>query len=264
MKLKDFFNPRLKREIKPQKSKNKILFYNPSQRERQIFKIGTAAFFVGLIYLAYLYLPLVAAFGRLQLTKLTNQERLARQAEIKPEIVSQPTPTLPPNPDPEFSIIIPKIDAEARVLDRVSVVDKTEYMEALKYGVAHAAGTGLPGEGKTIYLFAHSTNGEWNVVRYNAIFFLLGHLEPGDEIWLIYQNRLYPYLVVDQKVVKANDVSYLTDYQNGETLILQTCWPPGTILKRPLVFAQPKTAELIKQIQEASTASQSAKQNESF
>jgi len=258
MKLKDFFNPRLKKTIKPKRGKSNILFYNPNEKERQVFKVGTIFFFTGLIYLLYLYIPLIRAFAGFQITKLTNKERLTRQVEIEDLKPSQPTPTLPPNPDSNFSIIIPKIDAESRVLDRVSVVDKTEYMEALKRGVAHAAGTGLPGDGKTIYLFAHSTNGEWNVVRYNAIFFLLNHLEAGDEIWLIYENKLYPYLVTDQKVVEAKDVSYLTDYQDGETLILQTCWPPGTILKRLLIFAKPKTAELIKQIEVAKTATQSA------
>jgi len=257
MKLRDFFNPRLKKTIKPKKGESSVLFYNPNKKERRVFKIGTILFFVGLTYLLYLYIPLIQAFAGFQIIKLTNEEKLLRQVEIKDLKPTEPTPTLPPNPDSEFSIIIPKIDAESRVLDRVSVVDKNEYMEALKHGVAHAAGTGLPGEGKTIYLFAHSTSGEWNVVRYNAIFFLLNHLENGDEVWLIYKQRLYPYLVTDQKVAEAKDVSYLTEYQNGETLVLQTCWPPGTILKRLLIFAKPKTAELVEQIQESKAASSS-------
>jgi sortase A len=112
----------------------------------------------------------------------------------------------------------------------------------LQRGVAHALGTVFPGMSGNIYLFAHSTDNFWNVGRYNAIFYLLKNLVPGDEIVIFYQDKRYDYRVVETRVVEASDVSYITKSQEGqqETLILQTCWPPGTTWKRFLVIATPK------------------------
>lgn len=242
MKLKDFFNPRLKKTIRPRRNKEELLFYNPGKVRRRIFRIGSILFLIGLGYLVYLYTPLARGWTVYTWMTYFQPEQLARKAEPVqiPSALTTPTPTLPPNPDENFSVIIPKINAQSKVVAEVSAVDKEEYQFFLKDGVAHAAGSGYPGGGETVYLFAHSTNVEWNIIRYNAVFFLLNELVEGDEIWVIHDKRLYPYLVSDKKVAEAEEISYLTEYQDGETLILQTCWPPGTILKRLLVFAKPK------------------------
>jgi len=91
-------------------------------------------------------------------------------------------------------------------------------------------------------LFAHSTDNFWNAGRYNAIFYLLKDLVPGDEVVVFYQNKRYDYIVSESKIVNPDDVSHIVDAQNAgeETLILQTCWPPGTTFQRLLVFAKPK------------------------
>lgn len=139
--------------------------------------------------------------------------------------------------DPNFSIVIPKIGANAKVLANVDAGNKAVYLEALKKGVAHTEGTAFPGEGGHIFLFAHSTDYFWNVGSYNAIFYLLYKLEKGDEINLFYQGERFLYRLIDKKIVEASQVEYLTRKTNKEFLTLQTCWPPGTTLKRLLVFA---------------------------
>ncbi|MEK7166505.1 MAG: sortase [Patescibacteria group bacterium] len=145
-------------------------------------------------------------------------------------------------PDPQFSLIIPKIHARGKVVANVDPADYGAYMEALKVGVAHAAGTQFPGSDGTIYLFAHSTDNPLNILRYNAIFFLLRELELGDEVEVYYLGIKHRYTVSDKKIVEPTDVSYLTptSVDGKELLILQTCWPPGTTLKRLLIFAQKK------------------------
>lgn len=140
--------------------------------------------------------------------------------------------------DPNFSIIIPKIGANARILANVNPADNKEYLEALKEGVAHAAGTAFPGEGGHIFLFAHSTDYFWNVGNYNAIFYLIHKLEKNDEINLFYRGQRIVYKVIDKRVVDPSQVEFLTRKTNHEFLTLQTCWPPGTTLKRLLVFAR--------------------------
>jgi sortase A len=144
--------------------------------------------------------------------------------------------------DPNFSIVIPKIAANARIIDNVNPADESEYLEKLKFGVAHAAGTYLPGQNGHIFLFAHSTDYVWNISTYNAVFYLLYKLDAGDEVDVFFEGRRHVYVVTDKKVVDPTDVQYLTNKTESEALTLQTCWPPGTTLKRLLVFAKPKVS----------------------
>jgi sortase A len=146
-------------------------------------------------------------------------------------------PLTPPNTD--FSIIIPKIGAVAPIIDNVDPSDQKKYLAALRKGVAHAAGTGLPDEVGNVYLFAHSTDAFYNVSAYNAVFYLIGKLKSGDEIDIFYQGKLIKYQVYDKKVVGPDSSQYFGSILPDEkTLTLQTCYPPGTTLKRLVVLAK--------------------------
>ena len=158
------------------------------------------------------------------------------KGELAKYLAKGPVEIITPE-DPNFSIVVPKIAANARILSNVSAVDENVYLEALKGGVAHASGTAFPGEGGHIYLFAHSTDYLWNVGSYNAVFYLLYKLKKDDEINVFYNGQRYVYRVIGNRVVDPSDVGYLTRKTNTEFLTLQTCWPPGTTLKRLLVFA---------------------------
>jgi len=143
--------------------------------------------------------------------------------------------------DTEFNILIPKIGANAKVFPNIDPSDENAFLPVLREGVAHSRGTVFPGSAGNIYLFAHSTDNFWDVGRYNAIFYLLKDLSPGDEIVMIYQGTRFNYKVTESRIVDADDVSFITEAQSGEEqLILQTCWPPGTTWKRLLVFAKRK------------------------
>ncbi|MBI2196009.1 sortase [Candidatus Daviesbacteria bacterium] len=144
--------------------------------------------------------------------------------------------------DTEFSILIPKIGASARVFPNVDSSSQDEFLPILQKGIAHAKGTVFPGMKGNIYLFAHSADNFWNIGRYNAVFYLLKDLVKGDSVVVFFQNRRYNYKVEELKIVDASDVSYLVESQkqDQQTLILQTCWPPGTTWKRLVVLARPK------------------------
>lgn len=139
--------------------------------------------------------------------------------------------------DPNFSVVIPKIGANARIIPNVDTSNERIYSEALKKGVAQAMGTSFPGEGGHIFIFAHSTDYWWNVSTYNAVFYLLGKLVAGDDINIFYKGERYVYRVVDTKIVDPSEVEYITRKTDKEFLTLQTCWPLGTTFKRLLVFA---------------------------
>lgn len=138
-----------------------------------------------------------------------------------------------------FSLVIPKIDAKANVIANVNAQEKEEYLDALEKGVAHARGTYFPGMGKNIYMFSHSTDSPLNFARYNAVFFLLDKLEPGDRIIVYFTDKKYIYEVTEKEVVGPKNTSWIANKGDRERLILQTCYPPGTTLKRLIVVAEP-------------------------
>lgn len=139
-----------------------------------------------------------------------------------------------------YWIEIPKINAANPIVIDVDPWNAEEYKESLKDGIAHAKGTALPGE-KGTYLFAHSSDYPWNITRYNTAFFKLHELENGDSIIIHNGNTTFKYQVVDIKEVWPTEVQYLKN-PNAD-LILQTCTPIGTDLRRLLVFAELKSAD---------------------
>lgn len=143
--------------------------------------------------------------------------------------------------DPMFSVVIPKIGANEKIIPNVDSDNEKEYLTVLLRNIAHAKGTAFPGINGTTYLFAHSTDDFWNVGRYNAVFYLLNKMEKGDEVVLFFNNKRFNYVVSDTKIVDPDDTHFIAaNLGQGERVILQTCWPPGTAWKRLLVFAVPK------------------------
>lgn len=142
--------------------------------------------------------------------------------------------------DPNYSIVIPKINANALIVPNVDTSNRLAYLDALKRGVAHAEGTANPGEGGHMFFFAHSTDNFWNVTRYNAVFYLLYKLENGDDVNIYYKGVRHKYTVVGHEIVDPSQVDFLTRKTPDELVTLQTCWPLGTTFKRYLVFAKPQ------------------------
>ena len=137
-----------------------------------------------------------------------------------------------------FSLEIPKIRAKAQVTANVNSADKKEYQAVLKQGVAHAAGTYLPGMGGAVTLFAHSTDMEVNVAMYNAVFYRLDELVPGDEIIVWFLGEKKVYRVTGSKILPPSNVEVFKAEKNGEKLYLVTCTPRGTTKNRLIVEAE--------------------------
>ncbi len=138
---------------------------------------------------------------------------------------------------PNNYISVPKIHAQAPVTFNVNAFNESEYQEVLKRGVAHAKNTALPGEKGSVFIFAHSSGNPIEISNYNTIFLKLGELEINDEIQIKKDGKVFTYKVTEKKLVWPSEVEYLE--QDKDQLILQTCWPIGTSLKRLLIFATP-------------------------
>lgn len=137
----------------------------------------------------------------------------------------------------DFSLVVPSIGINAPVIASVNPVKPGEYQVALKEGVAHASTSFLPDQNGTVYLFSHSTNYEWFVRDLNAVFYHLKNLEEGSLIVMFYKGNRYTYKLREQRVVGPREISYLVPQNGHRGLILQTCWPPGSVAKRLLLFA---------------------------
>src|SRR3989344_6863006 len=173
--------------------------------------LGNLLIVSSLTFLGLIYLPILKVY-----------------LPAKPEVLQ----------NPDFSISIPKINALSPLVDDVDPWNETEYREALKKGVAVSKGFKKPGEKGTVYLFAHSSDSSWRISGYNTVFFRLGELKEGDIIDISYAGIPYKYRVSYSVEVWPGQVEAITKSEEDQ-LILQTCTPVGTSLKRLLVFASP-------------------------
>ena len=141
--------------------------------------------------------------------------------------------------DTNFSIVIPKISANTKVVDNVDPFDSREYQVALTKGVAHAKGSSTPLLGGNTFIFAHSAGNWYQANQYNAVFYLLNKLIKGDKIVVYFKDKAYNYSVSETKLVNASEINYLKNNSQNQ-ITLMTCWPPGTTLKRLIVVATPQ------------------------
>jgi LPXTG-site transpeptidase (sortase) family protein len=208
---------------------------------------------VGLMFLAIgiggILGPFISTI-QLETAYMARQTQLAWKAAFSPPTQALPSstpvvfePLLTPDGasiDPvsqEFSLIVPKVGINAAIIPNVDPTKPEGYLEALKQGVAHASTSFFPNQDGTVYLFSHSTNYDWFVADLNAIFYLLKNLEENDTVVLIYKGERYTYRITGKKVVSPRDTKYLVPTAGKRSLILQTCWPPGSTTQRLLIFA---------------------------
>lgn len=144
--------------------------------------------------------------------------------------------TTPVNTD--FSIVIPKINANTKVVKNIDPYNPAVYQKALTQGVAHAFGSATPDLNGNTFIFAHSAGNWYQANQYNAVFYLLNKLIVGDQIFIYYQNQKYTYLVKEVKFVAPTDVKLMNSSLSQHQLTLMTCWPPGTTIKRLIIIAE--------------------------
>lgn len=222
---------------------------------------GYLVFFAGLISFIFMLGPLVQAEFNYRMDRALGVKRsvssIIAPAVRQPGASEKPATSDSPSQDEsasfgnvsasdntiipvstEYGIVIEKINANARVVPNVNPASERDYTKALAVGVAAALGSTPPGAPGNLYLFSHSTDAPWNIVRFNAIFYLLRELVPGDRVIIFYQNKRYDYIVFDKAIASPTDVSYLTNKYDSPVLTLQTCDPPGTLLNRLIIRAK--------------------------
>ncbi len=231
-----------------------------TKRYKTILAVRFTGYFIflsGLIAFFFMLGPLVMAEFKYKTDKLLGVKRTVANVVTFPDSTSKESgPTFEVSSEPgsfgsveakeneivpvstQFGIVIEKINANAKIIPNVNPANEREYVAALQQGVAAALGSTLPGQPGNLYLFSHSTDAPWNIVRFNAIFYLLRELDKGDRVIIFYQDKRYDYIVYDKIIATPTDVSYLTNKYETPVLTLQTCDPPGTLLNRLIVRAR--------------------------
>ncbi len=108
--------------------------------------------------------------------------------------------------------------------------------------LGHYTGSALPGEVGNTFIYGHSVLPFfYNPDNYKTIFSTLHNLEVGDEVIISYNNKKLTYKVEKLENLRPQDVEPLAElkpaYLNESTLVLMTCSPAGTKIKRLLVQA---------------------------
>lgn len=230
---------------------NKKYYYNPYHTYKPSFAlwvlklISTFLIGTGLCILTITYYPVFYQEAKYYIRNY-NEINNPKNTEIK-ILPSTAIPTIfygDQTIEPvsgEFSLVIPKLEINSVVFKNVSANNDYEYLPVLQKGLAQAKEAFLPGEG-LVFIFGHSTDAFYNIPKYNAQFFLLHQMVQDDDVFLIYENKALKYKVRNTKVVYPNQVNAYLNTLKGNELVLQTCYPPGTLFKRLLVVAEPITS----------------------
>ncbi len=213
------------------------------QLSKKIVSLGAVVCLViALVGYIYAVLPVVAAeiSTKIVNSSSVNMGNRVSVAMASPSVNLPPSATPNPTPAPvdlqDFSIYIPKINLSSKIIANVDPNSPEAYKVELQNGVAHAKGSYLPGEGGSVFLFAHSTDTIANILRYSAKFFAVKDLGVGDEILIEFNHNQYKYVINARKIINPSDLDSIRGLNSD--LILSTCYPPGTSLQRLIIFAE--------------------------
>src|SRR3989344_9696785 len=108
-----------------------------------------------------------------------------------------------------YFLTIPKISAQAPIIENVNPFLQSEYRPALEKGIAKARLETAESTNSGMFLFAHSSDSPLRITRYNTIFLKLNELNSGDEIVITKNGKEIKYLIFDKKEVWPTDIKYL-------------------------------------------------------
>jgi sortase (surface protein transpeptidase) len=176
---------------------------------------------IGVLGIASVYLPLVFQEARYRVDAPSPETVQSQSAAAAVQETLHPF---------EHAIYVPKIGALSKVISNVDPTNEQEYLLALQNGVAIAS------QQKPLFLFAHSAGSELFRARYNAVFYLLNKLEKDDEFFIKQDGVVQKYTVTRITEVAPEEVGAVQN--NSDDAVLMTCTPPGTTLRRLLIFGK--------------------------
>ena len=142
---------------------------------------------------------------------------------------------------PEPKLVIPKINVDAPIVYGTNSADNKAVDDALRTGVVHypiANAASSPGQNGATVILGHSSNDVFDNGGFKFIFVQLNRMEIGDTFFINHEGTRYTYSITKKEIIDPRDVGKVTGDPTKPSVILITCDPPGTALKRLLVFAE--------------------------
>ena len=149
---------------------------------------------------------------------------------------NQNIPDVSPENAKAYMISIPALNIEKAVVKIGGL--------SLEKNLIQYPGTANPGELGSPIIFGHSVSPLFynpsitNPRRYTSLFTKIMNLKKDDKIIVEYDGITYTYRVTNKIEVKPDDTYILEQRYDARELKLVTCTPPGTLLRRGIVFAQ--------------------------
>ena len=113
--------------------------------------------------------------------------------------------------------------------------------DSLREGVVHypiANAASEPGQNGATTILGHSSMDVFDNGNYKFVFVQLSKLETGDTFYINHKGTRYTYSVTKKEIIDPTEIAKVTPTDPTKpSVILITCEPPGTALKRLLVFA---------------------------
>jgi LPXTG-site transpeptidase (sortase) family protein len=171
---------------KPKKVRN-VHQKNRSRFSKSVI-VGIIFVLIALIIPAKTFAPVIKSEISYQINKRSSE--LVKGSELAPI-------------NTDFSIVIPKINANTKVIIGVDPFNSKIYQQALTQGVAQASTSDTPDQNGNVFIFAHSAGNWYQANQYNAVFYLLNKLKPSDKIFVYFKNKKYSYSVTEVKAVDS-------------------------------------------------------------
>lgn len=142
---------------------------------------------------------------------------------------------------PESRLIIPKINIDMPVDYNVTSVDENTIQMALQNAAVHynlPGANAKPGQFGNVSILGHSSNDVFAAGKYKFAFVLSDQLVPGDAFYLHYGGIRYTYKVTEKRVINPDQLAALQIGEDKPMATIITCTPPGTSLKRLLIYGE--------------------------
>lgn len=139
--------------------------------------------------------------------------------------------------DKPNSLEIPKISLSVPIVFPGSA-DTNVIMKSLDLGVVFYPGSVFPGQEGQMVILGHSAPVGWPKVKHDWVFSELEKLEPGDEIYINFNNIQYVFIVKNRLIIKRGAEVPSDGVENNNELALVSCWPPGKDYQRIAVQAE--------------------------
>ncbi|RMF01456.1 MAG: class D sortase [Chloroflexi bacterium] len=131
---------------------------------------------------------------------------------------AQPATPLPAPPLAATSLVIPKLNLDAPVVE-APVANQTWQVSHLGQSVGHLAGTAKPGETGNVVLAGHVSLVDGQAGPFTR----LSDLQPGDEIILLSGGRRMAYRVSNTQIVAPTAIEVTYPSSTGQEITLLTC-----------------------------------------